>query len=118
MRYNVHLYTLVRVKVAGIEAQSIEQAKTLAEESIDLEELLENLHPRASNVERIEWAEEPVQLALVHPLDAAGNVLVQSSHWVNAKGALAIRTVFSDEVQSSAMHPDGAHAENTQAGCR
>lgn len=38
--YDVHLYPVVRVKVAGVEAESPEEAARKAEESLDLHALL------------------------------------------------------------------------------
>lgn len=46
--YAVHLYTQVRVKVTGIQAETMEEAMDKAESQVDLHDLLGNKAIRAS----------------------------------------------------------------------
>lgn len=75
MQYSVHLYPTVRVKVTGIEADSAAQALALAEQAVDLREVLDNPKPAQSNVEHIGWDEGPNNFVLVDPLDQRGEVI-------------------------------------------
>lgn len=60
MKYNVHLYALVRVKVNGIEAESQTEAIDKAEGLINFNDLFDDDHPSYARgvVDHIEYAEE------------------------------------------------------------
>jgi len=76
--YAVHLYTQVRVKVTGIQAEAMEKA----EGQVDLHDLLDNKEIRVSKydlgggveVEAAEWAEGQTDLYLVDTLLENGEV--------------------------------------------
>lgn len=80
--YAVHLYTQVRVKVTGIQAETMEEAMDKAESQVDLHDLLDNKAIRASKydlgggveVDAVEWAEGQTDLYLVDTLLKNGEV--------------------------------------------
>ena len=55
MKYDVHIFAIVRVKVAGISAESQAEAIEKAEDSVDLYRLFDN--PGAFGVEATEFAD-------------------------------------------------------------
>jgi hypothetical protein len=55
MKYDVHIFAVVRVKVAGIGAESQTEAIVKAEDSVDLYRLFHN--PGAFSVEAAEFAD-------------------------------------------------------------
>jgi hypothetical protein len=80
--YTVHLYTQVRVKVTGIQAENMEQAMDKAERLVDLYDLLNNKTIRVSKhdlgngvaVEEVEWADCQPDSFVVDPLLENGEV--------------------------------------------
>lgn len=52
MKYTVHIYLIVRVKVAGIEADSQEEAMKKAEAKVDFHTIFDSMN------ETIEYAED------------------------------------------------------------
>ena len=86
MNFAVHLYPNVRVKVTGIEADSVAQAVLKAECSVDLHQILDNPNPRCGNVANIEWDEGQTRYFLVDPLDDSGKVIYSASQWLDADG--------------------------------
>ncbi len=83
MKYAVHLYPTVRVKVIGIEANSIAKAVEKAYAAVNLHDALDNPFPHAASVEFVEWDEGATNFVLVDPLDAAGEVIYDKSIWVD-----------------------------------
>ncbi len=67
-RYTVHLYTLVRVKLTGIEAGSEREAIRKAEAAVDLHRLFDRDHP-VPNVEHTEWSEATPEALVDHDGD-------------------------------------------------
>ena len=57
MKYKVHIYAIVRVKVLDVEANSQEEAITRVRDHVNLNDLLNRTHP-LSNVEHVEFADE------------------------------------------------------------
>ena len=57
MKYNVHIYATVRVKVLDVEANSQEEAITRVRDHVNLNDLLNRTHP-LSNVEHVEFVDE------------------------------------------------------------
>ncbi|WP_341744734.1 hypothetical protein [Azonexus hydrophilus] len=80
--YAVHLYTQVRVKVTGIQAETMAEAMEKAEGQVDLHDLLDNKEIRVSKydlgggveVEAAEWAEGKTDFYLVDTLLENGEV--------------------------------------------
>jgi len=81
MKYHVHVYTVVRVKFADVEADSPQEAIDKAEESVNFHDLLKrdvsNYNRGAPVVvEHVEWAEEHTEDFLV---DEAGDTAFKNS---------------------------------------
>jgi hypothetical protein len=85
MKYAVHLYPTVRVKVIGIEANSTTEAAIKAASLINLHDVLDDHRPIGTNVEIVEWDEGENNFVLVDPLDDGGNV-IDGSQWLNGSG--------------------------------
>lgn len=89
-KFNIHLYTQVRVKVAGIEAESLEHAIKLAEGSVELGDLLSQpalndkplLLDKGLSVTDVEWTEGATDLYLVDVLDSDGNVIEDETQFL------------------------------------
>lgn len=91
MKYAVHLYTQVRIKVTGVEAQSPQEALKAAENSVDFHNLLQMNNPRLTGssglqVESIEYAEAPLEYACVDPLLSNGEVDYDMSVFLDGEG--------------------------------
>jgi hypothetical protein len=86
MKYAVHLYPSVRVKVTGVEANSAAEAASLAQSMVDLHALLDNPRPAAANVEAVEWGEGETEFLLVDPLDERGQVIYEASQYLEGDG--------------------------------
>lgn len=92
--YAVHLYTQVRVKVTGIQAETMEEAMDKAESQVDLHDLLGNKAIRASKydlgggveVEAVEWAEAQTDFYLVDTLLEDGEVDYEKTCWFGPDG--------------------------------
>ena len=84
MKYDVHIFALVRVKVAGIAAQSQAEAIVKAEDSVDLYHLFDNAG--AFGVEATEFADE-----ITHYLvDEVGDLTHQRSRFYEADGTTVL----------------------------
>ena len=84
MKYDVHIFAVVRVKVAGIVAESQTKAIQKAEDSVDLYRLFDN--PRASAVEATEFADD-----ITHYLvDEVGDSMHERSRFYNADGTTVL----------------------------
>ena len=57
MKYNVHVYVIVRVKVLDIEAKNQREAIKRVHDHVNLNVLLNRTHP-LSNVEHVEFGDE------------------------------------------------------------
>ena len=57
MKYNVHVYVTVRVKVLDVEANSPEEAIKRVHDHVNLNDLMSRSHP-LSNVEHVEFVDE------------------------------------------------------------
>jgi hypothetical protein len=57
MKYNVHIYAIVRVKVLDVEANSQEESIKLVHDHVNLDELLNCKRPQ-SNIENVEFEDE------------------------------------------------------------
>jgi len=57
MKYNVHVYVTVRVKIIDVEANSPEEAIKRVPDHVDLNDLMNRSHP-LSNVEHVEFVDE------------------------------------------------------------
>jgi len=94
MKYAVHLYTQVRVKVTGVLAETMEQAMEKAEGLVDLHDLLDNKQLQVSTyplgegtmVECVEWAEGCPDNFLVDTLLENGDVDYEKSCWFGPDG--------------------------------
>lgn len=90
MKFAVHLFTAVRVKITGVEAETPTQAIEIAEGRIDLHDLLDNKSIEASlyslgdgmTVESAEYAEEAPSCYLVDTLLANGEVDDNNATWL------------------------------------
>jgi hypothetical protein len=93
-KYTVHLYTQVRVKVTGIQAESMEQAMEKAEGQVDLHDLLDNKALNGSKyalgngaeVEEVMWAEGQPDSYLVDSLLENGEVDYENTCWFGSDG--------------------------------
>ena len=93
-KYAVHLYTQVRVKVAGITAENMEHAMEKAESIVNLHDILDNKEMRVSkydlgagmSVEYAEWAEAAPDCFLVDPLLENGEVDYENTGWFGPDG--------------------------------
>lgn len=81
MKYNVHLYTEVRVKVVGVEANSPEEAAKAAEAFADLGDAINrDFHvsetgiPSRMEIATCDYTDAAVSSALVDPLLPDGSV--------------------------------------------
>ena len=97
-KYSVVMYSVVRMRVKQIEANSYEEAIEKAEE-IDLSDLLDIRldHP---NIDRVEFDDSTVESFLVDPLDAHGEVIYEGSKWIDKSGK-GIASKFFDELTAS-----------------
>ena len=78
-RYDVHLYTSVRVKVSDVGAQSQTQAISTATDMVDLGALFSGANMRCLHgADDISDAEDPINLALV---DEVGDEEFENSRW-------------------------------------
>ena len=57
MKYNVHVYVIVRVKVLDIEAKNQREAIKRVPDHVNLNDLMNRTHP-LSNVEHVEFEDE------------------------------------------------------------
>lgn len=83
MKFAVHLYPVVRVKVVGIEAENVQAAVKTAESSVDLHALFDRARPGPANIECTEWDEGVCQVILVDPLDNEGKAMSDESAWLD-----------------------------------
>jgi hypothetical protein len=91
MKFAVHLFPAVRVKVIGIEAGDAQAAVKAAESSVDLHALFDRARPGPANIECTEWDEGACHVILVDHLDASGKVEDDESKWVDgATGELLV----------------------------
>ena len=91
MKYAVHLYTQVRVKVVGVEAESVAHAMEKADNAINFHELLDNHHPCCCvsdglRVEDVEFAEAVTEYACIDPLFDSGEVDYEHSTYLGNDG--------------------------------
>lgn len=97
MRYNVHLYTQVRIKVVGVEAQTPSEAMQRADDAVDYQTLLSN--PRLTRVgdgllvEQVEWAEGITESAVVDPIGTDGATDIDHSVCLDHEGNRMTDTV-------------------------
>jgi len=75
MKYDVHLFTVVRVKVCGVEADSHSEAAKKADEQVDMNALFNDTNQNVTT----EWAEEHSH-ALV---DVVGDKEYSKSRWLS-----------------------------------
>lgn len=80
MKYDVHIYPIVRVKVAGIEADSPEAAIAIAGKAFNLSN---ESAPEIAGTAEFEWLDESAPYALV---DIAGDDEYQHSAWFDRHG--------------------------------
>ena len=74
MKYNVHIFTVVRVKVTDVEAESQAEAMKKAEEQIDFNAMFKDI----TNVET-EWGEEHSHVLV----DEVNDEEYENSKWYN-----------------------------------
>lgn len=91
MNYAVHLYTQVRVKVTGVEAENAALAMQKAEEAVAFHELLDNKSPRCSvtggmSVVHVEWTEGAIDCALIDSILDNAEVDYPNEVWMDADG--------------------------------
>ena len=92
-QYAVHLYTQVRVKVVGVMASTMSAAMEIAENAVNLHDLLDNKHLEVSTyaldngmqVTDVEWAEGPTDFYLVDSINASGQPCCGSSKVLSVK---------------------------------
>ena len=91
MKYAVHLFKQVRVKVTGVEAESMAEAMQKADNAVGFHELLDNKAPRCSvsggmNVEYVEYEEGATECACIDPLLENGEVDYDNTGWLSGDG--------------------------------
>jgi hypothetical protein len=86
MKYAVHLYPSVQVKVVDIEADSFEEAIAKAESIVNLHQVLDNHHPMAANVENVQWDEGEYKFVQVDLLGENGEVTDEETIWLDSEG--------------------------------
>lgn len=100
MKYDVHIYAVVRVKVTGIEAESQTDAIPKAEEAVDLYRLFDRNTHLPEAVAHVEYADENSYFLVdnqddeefanshfyVYSPDGEGYILDPSVHQASAKG--------------------------------
>lgn len=86
MKYAVHLYPTVRVKVTGIEAENPIQAFEAAQLRTDLHAALDNEKPQGQGVEGVFWDEGENNYVLIDTLDAKGDFIEGKSVWLDGDG--------------------------------
>ena len=93
MKYNVHLYTQVRIKVTGIEANNPAEAMKLVADALDYHRLLDDAAPIIdmslpgdSLVQYVEWAEGQPDGACVDPLLDNGEIDYDNTAWLDGEG--------------------------------
>ena len=83
MKYDVHLFTIVRVKVCNVEANSHSEAAKKVSEQVDMDTLFKDTHvvPHQNGSQSIttEWSEEHSH-ALV---DVVGDDKYDQSMWLD-----------------------------------
>lgn len=89
--YEVHLYTQIRLKVVGVQAESAAQAMQTADNAVNFHELLDHKRPFSAckggmSVEHVEWAEEPTDTCFVDLLTETGEVDYGKSTWLDGDG--------------------------------
>ena len=108
MKFTVHLYTEVRVKVIDVEAETPGQAKEHVEEHLDLHALLDNPHVCCTvsgtmRADSVEWAEGPAT-ALVDPILGGGDVA--AAHDGVRPASNDVRDLLEAQTMGFAVHPD------------
>lgn len=101
MKFTVHLYTEVRIKVINVEAENPKQAKERAEEHIDMHALLDNPNARyavsgAMCVDGVEWAEDAA-MAAVDPILGSGETDYDNCVVLDVNGNVATSGTASNE---------------------
>ena len=91
MKYAVHLYTQVRVKVVGVEAESVAHAMKKADNAVNFHELLDNHRPccfvsDGMRVEDVEFAEAVTEYACIDPLLNNGEIDYEHSTCLDSDG--------------------------------
>jgi hypothetical protein len=93
MKYNVHLYVVVRVKVAGIEASTAAEAMKQVDDGTNFHELLDNHRPGmvvpipgGPCVEYVEWDESAPTGACVDLLLDNGEIDYDNTVWLDGDG--------------------------------
>jgi len=76
MKYDVHLFTVVRVKVCGVEADSHSEAAKKADEQTNMDALFNGTNTQGITTE---WADEHSH-ALV---DVVGDTTYEKSRWLS-----------------------------------
>ena len=101
MKYDVHIFTIVRVKVPGIEAGSQEEAMSKAEEQFSFHDTFDNIKGCET-----EWGEEH-SYALV---DVVGDKEYQNSMWYGPDLRSPLGPAPNDDQARLAM-------EHKETGC-
>lgn len=86
MKYAVHVFPTVRVKVPDIEASSMSEAFEKAQDMVDMGDVFDNSRPKKKNVEEIEWDGAKNSYTMVGALDDAGEVIAEKSVWFCDQG--------------------------------
>jgi len=86
--FAVHLFTQVRIKVVGVQAESSAEAMQKADNAVNFHALFDHPHFRAATsggmqIEAIAWAEDVTACALVDPLTDVGEVDDDHSEWLD-----------------------------------
>jgi hypothetical protein len=83
MQYAIHLFATARVKVTGIKASSVAEAVKLAEDGVNMHEVLDCNKTGVSNVECVEWDEGTNSAILIDLVNEKGEVIEGQSHWLD-----------------------------------
>lgn len=107
MKFAVHLFPTVRVKVVNIEANSVAEAVEKAETETNLHEVLDNPRLRVKNVEGVEWDEGQSNFLLVDALDEEGKVIDGESEWLDGDGSPLVDGLTVQERKAAAADAAG-----------
>lgn len=84
MKYDVHFYELLRVKIKGVEADSTQKAIDAADKLFQEQDIFD----LSNKIFETELAEERVTV-LVDPLDDKGEVIYEGSNWFDWPGHIS-----------------------------
>ncbi len=107
MKYAVHLYTQVRVKVVGVEAESMAHAMEMADSAVNFHELLDYHRPCCPvddglRAEDVEFADAMAEYACIDPVLDNGEIDYAHSTCLDSNGQTLVEGKTIVERQAKA----------------